>query len=166
MEITIRPAQPQEAGTLTALARASNHYWKYPEEYHMKWDQELFMPPSHIKLNLVYVAEHDSKIIGYFSIVHMRTDRQIGPRMVNKGFWLENVFVLPEYIGHGVGSALVRYAKLLCREKDIDKLFVFVEPFSRGFYDKMGGWFVRESLTEFTGRVIPVYILPVEVGTN
>ncbi|MDP4127343.1 MAG: GNAT family N-acetyltransferase [Bacillota bacterium] len=160
MNIIIRPAKPQEANILTVLARRSNHFWEYPEEYHVKWDRELQMLPSHIIQNMVYVAEQSDEIIGYFSIVHIKWDCQIGNRLVNKGYWLENLFVLPEYIGKGVGSALIGHAKFLCSEKGWRELHVFVEPYSRGFYDRMGGRLIRQSPTEINGRVIPVYLLP------
>ena len=157
MDIIIRPAIPQEAGILTVLARRSNRFWDYPEEYHNKWDNELYMDPSHITRNMVCLAELAKEIIGYFSIVYVRTDSQLGNRFVNRGFWLENLFVLPEYMGKGVGSALLHHANLLCREQGIKKLYVFVEPYARGFYDRMGGQFIRQSPTEFIDRVIPVY---------
>lgn len=162
MDIIIRSAKPQEANILTVLARSSNRFWEYPEEYHAKWDRELQMLPSHITQNMVYVAEHADEIIGYYSIVHIKRDCQIGNRLVNKGYWLENLFVLPEYIGKGCGSALIQHAKLLCREKGGEELHVFVEPYSKGFYDRMGGRLIRQSPTEFTGRVIPVYLLPIK----
>lgn len=157
----IRPAKPQEADILTVLARKSNRFWDYPEEYHAKWDMELKMLPNHITQNLVYVAEQSDEIIGYFSIVHIRRDCQIGNRFVNKGHWLENLFVLPKYIRKGFGAALVQHAKILCKEKGVEELYAFVEPCSNGFYDKMGGQLIRESPTEFNGRVIPVYLLPI-----
>lgn len=159
MDILIRPAIPQEADILTVLARKSNRIWEYPEAYHQKWDNELYMDPSHITRNMVYLAELAKEVIGYFSIVYMRVDCQLGSRFVNRGFWLENLFVLPEYMGKGVGSALLQHAKLLCRKQDIKKLYVFVEPYARGFYDRMGGQFIRQSPTEFIDRVIPVYSL-------
>lgn len=160
MNIVIRKARSTENEILTKLAIASNRYWHYPEDYHAIWDRELQMDPSHIERNIVYVAECDDLIIGYFSIVHIRINCSLGCRFVNKGYWLENLFIRPEHIGKGIGSSLVAFARSLCREMEVRELYVFVEPFSKGFYDKMGGKFIRETPTSLAGGLYRYMFYP------
>lgn len=162
MDIIIRPAKPQEANILTLLARYSNGGWRYPEEYHEKWDRKLEVPPSEFTQNMVCVSAQGDEIIGYYSIVHIHSDYRIRNRYMNKGYWLKILFVLPEYIRKGFGTTLLEHAKILCRENDGKELYVFVKPNLKGFYDKMGGQLIRQSPTEYLGNTIPVYLLPIK----
>lgn len=111
MKITIRPAKDTENGVLTNISFASKRYWNYPEEYFDVWRTELTITSDYINANIVFVAEVDEKVVGYFSIVEVQKDFFTGQVMVRKGFWLEHIFILPGFIGQGIGIDLVDAAK-------------------------------------------------------
>ena len=78
-----------------------------------------------------------------------------------KGYWMEHIFIYPEYITKGVGSVLIEHMKSYCRVNDIRLLTVFVDPFAEGFYKKIGASFKYLSKSNIPDREIPVYEIQV-----
>lgn len=159
METVIRQARDNESYDLTAISFASKGYWNYPEEYFDIWRKELTITPEYIKDNVVFVAEVDGKIAGFFSIAEIKEDVQTGKVLVRKGYWLEHIFILPEFIGKRIGSELMSYVATLCSKKNIDRLLIFSDPNAKGFYDKIGAGFIEESPSSIEGRNVLLYEL-------
>jgi len=159
---TIRKAMPGDSAILTTISFAAKGYWQYPQEYYELWRDELTISSTYIEQHEVYLAETAGVIVGYCSLVEVEKDYLIGKVVVNHGFWLDHLFLLPEFIGKGIGTRLVQFIKDLCREKKIEKLQVFVEPKAKGFYDKIGAVYLRESASSIAGRTLPVYIINID----
>jgi ribosomal protein S18 acetylase RimI-like enzyme len=72
--------------------------------------------------------------------------------------WLENLWVLPEYMGKGVGAALFRHAADLARQRGYKKLQLEADPNATGFYIKMGMQPIGERRYELEGqwRILPI----------
>jgi len=157
MEVKIRKARSEESSRLTQIAFSAKRYWNYPEEYFEIWKNELTISGEYINKNLVYVAEVDGTAVGFFSIVEVTEDYWAGKVFVKKGFWLDNLFVIPEYIGKGIGRKLMQYAESLCREKGISSLSIFSDPNARGFYEKMGAVYKGETPSSIENRTLPLY---------
>jgi maltose O-acetyltransferase len=49
------------------------------------------------------------------------------------------------------------HARNLSDAQGIRSLMIFVDPFARGFYDKLGAVFLYDSPSSIQGRKIPVY---------
>lgn len=159
MQICIRKAVASQSEILTEISFAAKRYWNYPEEYFEVWKDELTITGAYIEENIVYVAEQDGKIVGYFSIAEVKEAFWAGEISVQKGFWLEHIFILPDFIGMGIGSELINFAKGLCKENGIEKLFIFSDPNSRGFYDKLRARYIIESPSSIKGRTVSFYEL-------
>lgn len=157
MEISIRRAKPNDCSILTDISLKAKRYWNYPEEYYEIWKDELTIREEYIKNNTVYVAEHGERIVGYYSIIQVEEDFWAGKVFVMKGYWLEHIFILPEYIGKGIGSRLIEHAKSVCCDMGCKSLFIFSDPHARGFYERIGAKFIRESPSSIEGRIIPVF---------
>jgi maltose O-acetyltransferase len=155
--INIRRAIPAEHALLSDISLRSKRIWPYPEEYFAIWREELTISPEYIAGNLVYLAEQENRVTGYYAIVHNPQDRQVGEVFVEKGYWLEHLFILPEYIYHGIGRELLSHAIDECRKLSCRRLVIFVDPFARGFYEKMGAHFLYDSPSSIRGRKIPVF---------
>jgi GNAT superfamily N-acetyltransferase len=69
---------------------------------------------------------------------------------------LEDLWVRPEAMGRGVGSRLFRRAAEWARELGASRLEWEAEPNALGFYEKMGGRFLRKSEPSEWGRVLDV----------
>lgn len=161
MKITIRPAKDNENGVLTNISFASKKYWNYPVAYFDVWRTELTITSDYINTNIVFVAEIDENVVGYFSIVEVKEDFFTGQVMVRKGFWLEHIFILPEFIGQGIGTDLIATAMNICAKRNIDHLYIFSDPNAKGFYDKLGAKYINESPSSIEGRTVSLFELEV-----
>jgi GNAT superfamily N-acetyltransferase len=79
-----------------------------------------------------FVAMDGSQPVGMASLeAHdMVTRPELSP-------WLSGVYVLPEYRGHGVGSALVEAVVAATASLDFETLYLFT-PDRMSFYQRMG----------------------------
>lgn len=144
---TIRRAKPEQAGELTALTIASKRHWNYPEKWIQIWLPLMTVSPEYIRENETWAALEDGKCIGYYSLKH------------DGGFlWLDNLWVLPEFIGKGLGRELFQHALERAYALDVSVLRIESEPNAQSFYGKMGARKVGEHHTEVDGqpRVLPV----------
>lgn len=153
----IRRAEITEEYALTKLSLESKHYWNYPKEYFHIFEKELTLTAEYIINNLVYLAEYENKIIGYFSIVNVKEDYIAGKVPIKKGFWLEHIFIRPGFIRRGIGSLLMAYAKSICSEKGISALNIFSDPNARGFYETLGANYKGEYLSGIECRTVSYY---------
>jgi len=157
MNEKIRIALPGEAGVLTEIAFAAKHTWNYPESYFEIWKDELTITKEYINNNIVFVAESDNQVVGFYSIVVIQNDFIAGNVLVKRGFWMEHLFVKPSFQNKGIGRTLMVHALSYCEENWIDEIKIFVDPNAIGFYEKMGAKFLENSLSSIEGREIPVY---------
>ena len=70
--------------------------------------------------------------------------------------WLDDLWVEPEWIGKGIGSLLFRHAVERARRLGGKRLEWEAEPNAVGFYENLGGRYLRDSEPSVWGRVIPV----------
>jgi len=74
------------------------------------------------------------------------------------GIWLEDLFVLPEYRGSGLGKGLLATLATVCAERGYGRLEWWVLKWntpSIGFYDSIGGQPMGEWLTyRLDGRAL------------
>ena len=159
VEIYIRSADISEYQTLTDISFAAKRHWNYPEEYYERWKDELTITEDYINKNIVYVAVKENELIGFYSIVENPQDFWAGKVFVAKGFWLEHIFIKPVYHKSGIGRQLIHHARKIASDKKIEKLLVFVDPFARGFYDKIGANYIKDSQSSIEERTIPMYEL-------
>ena len=161
MSIVIRPAAIDDSEALTKISFASKRYWNYPEEYLELWKDELTITTLYILNNILHVAEKDGQVIGYFSLVEVKSEFWSGKVLVNKGFWLDHLFILPQYIGQGIGSKLFKVLIDQCMAMQIDKVNIFVDPNAKGFYDKMMAQYLGEVPSSIEGRTVALYQLQI-----
>ncbi|GAB6151902.1 GNAT family N-acetyltransferase [Desulfosporosinus burensis] len=157
MNIMIRPADAVDRDILTSISFAAKRYWKYPEEYIDVWKDELTITLDYINKNEVHLAMVEGKVVGFISIVEVKDDFQTGELLIRKGFWLDHIFINPDFIGKRVGSKLISFAKESCRRKNITSLQILSDPYAKGFYDKVGAQFIEEVPSNIRGRFVSLY---------
>jgi GNAT superfamily N-acetyltransferase len=160
-EILIAKASEIDAVTLTDIAFAAKRCWNYPELYYELWKNELTITSDYINRNMVYNAICQGSIIGFFSLVEVKSDFYDGKVLVKKGFWLDHIFVNPGFHKMGIGRKLIDHVKQVSKKSGISNLLIFVDPFAKGFYDKIGADYLCDSKSSIEGRMIPVYRLNV-----
>jgi maltose O-acetyltransferase len=156
-KIQISKAQNCDADVLTEISFAAKKHWNYPDSYYDIWRDELTVTKEYILQNIVFKALYMNLVIGFYSITENKDDFYSGGTFVKKGFWLEHLFIKPEYHKQGIGVLMVNHAKQVSRDLGISDLFIFVDPYAKGFYDKVGAEYLYESKSSIPGRMIPVY---------
>lgn len=95
----IRPARPDEAAALAALAVRSKAHWPYPAAFIARFATGLGLTPGVVATNDVQVAEIDGEVRGFYTLLHR------GGTAVLDDLWLE-----PGEIGRGSGRLLFEHA--------------------------------------------------------
>ncbi len=145
--ITIRPANPSDAEALSKIAFAAKVHWGYPASWLDLWKPQLTFTPDYFEYNESWVAENDGVPIAFYTL----QDRD--------GIaWIENLWVMPEYIGRGVGKELFLHAIEMARQRGYKSLQLEADPNAMGFYEKMGMRKIGERHSEEDGqpRILPL----------
>lgn len=158
MNINIRRVREQEHEQLTKISFAAKRYWNYPEEYFEIWKSELTITEDYINNNEVFTADVDGSLAAYYSVVEVKQEFMAGQTLVEKSYWLEHMFVLPKWIGCGIGRMMYEHMKSLCRSQGIEELRIFADPNAKGFYEKMGAIYIEERLSSIEGRTVSLYL--------
>ena len=161
-KIQIRQAQNIDAHLLTEISFAAKRHWKYPDNYYDIWRDELTITKDYIHQNIVFKALYIDSVLGFYSIIENEADFYSGDTLVKKGFWLEHIFIKPEYHKLGIGVLLINHAKQVSKDMGISDLLIFVDPYAKGFYDKVGADYLYDSKSSIPGRIIPVYSFAIQ----
>lgn len=140
MDIIIQPAAPHQAADLSAIAHKAKGYWGYSSEQLERWKSEfLTISPEYIEANRVWVATVDTpQPVGFAAI------EQHGSEAV-----LEHLWILPGYIGKGIGKRLFLYVTTIVPR------FVFTsDPHADEFYRKLGARKIGEYNSVLQNRTL------------
>lgn len=147
MDLQIQRASPEQADELSRIALASKAHWGYPKRWLEIWAPQLTFSPQYFEENEGWAAFLDDRPIGFYTL------------QVEKGTAsLENIWVLPEFIGKGIGKMLFLHAVELARQRGYKTLQLEADPNAAGFYEKMGMCRIGEHRYEVDGqpRVLPI----------
>lgn len=157
MDFDIKQAETIDNKNLTTISFQAKRFWNYPDKYYDIWKDELTITEEYISQNIVYKALISDTIVGFYSIVENKHDKYSGDILLENGYWLEHLFIHPNYMYQGIGTVLLHHAIGLTQKLCTNKLLIFVDPHAKGFYEKNGATFVRESPSSIAHRTIPVY---------
>jgi GNAT superfamily N-acetyltransferase len=143
--VRIRPARHDEGERLREIAIAAKSHWGYEPEQVRKWAADGDFSPEGLREKEVFVAEADGRTVAWAALIAS-----------GASMWLDDLWVEPEWIGQRVGSLLFRHVLERARGLGGKSLEWEAEPNSVGFYEKLGGRYLRDSEPSAWGRVIPV----------
>lgn len=144
--ILIRPAQPDDAATLSEIAVRSKAFWGYDAAFMAACRDDLRISPAKIRCQTVGVAVAEARLVGFYAL---RDYAERGE--------LTDLFVAPEWIGRGVGKRLWQHAVAQARTQGLRWLDLQSDPHAESFYRAMGAWRIGESeSTVFAGRLLPL----------
>jgi GNAT superfamily N-acetyltransferase len=145
VNVSVRRARDDEGKRLKEIAIDAKSYWGYERVGVIEWADKGDFTPERLRELIVFVAEAGGQAIGWASLIPKQDV-----------WWLEDLWIDPEWIGRGVGTTLFRQAADHAASLGATRLEWEAEPNAIGFYDRMGGEYVRDSgVTEF-GRRLPV----------
>jgi GNAT superfamily N-acetyltransferase len=147
---TIRPARIDEATLLTDLSLRSKAVWGYEASFLARCRLVMQVKTEALAAQPHYVAEAvgsaPGRILGFY-----------GFEDVEGGVGLDYLFVEPDAIGMGVGTALWRHAVQIARALGHRSLVVVADPNAEGFYRRMGAMPIGAQPSDLEpGRLLPV----------
>ncbi|MEG1024836.1 MAG: GNAT family N-acetyltransferase, partial [Flavobacterium sp.] len=128
------------------ITKKSKAFWGYSPEQIQEWDKNLTISQDYIKEHNVYKLTVNNLIIGYYSYV-FKDEKEIE---------LDNLFVLPEYIGKGLGKYLVLDFLSRIKDQKAERIILDSEPNAESFYSKMGFVKIGEFETSIKNRFMPI----------
>ena len=134
-------AKPSEAATLSAIAWAAKAFWNYPSDWMEQWRKQLTITPIFIAENEAFAAIINRQTVAFHALLQ-RADM----------LRLEHLWVLPGWMGQGIGRALFRHATERAAACGAPSLTIEADPNAEPFYRRMGA--VRSGVitTEIDGR--------------
>ena len=139
-------ASIQDDEILTKLTIKSKQFWGYSKEQILFWNNSLTISQDYIKTSNIFKLIIDNEIIGYYSFFN--SDKET--------IFLDNLFILPEYIGKGFGTYLVNDFLIRIKTSQIKKVQLHSDPNSENFYVKLGFKKVGELETTIKNRCMPI----------
>ena len=91
--MTIEKANKEDHLVLTEITKRSKAHWGYSQEQIKAWSELLTITEAYIKTHSVYKLQEAEKTLGYYAFFWEE----------DKSIRLDNMFLLPEYIGKGLG---------------------------------------------------------------
>lgn len=145
--VSIRPVLPEEADALTQIALAAKRHWGYPERWIELWTPQLTFSPEYFEANGSWAAVEDGKPVAFYTLLE-----------ANEIASIENLWVLPEFMGKGIGRQLFLHAVETARGRGYKALQLEADPNAVGFYEQMGMHKTGERHSEVDGepRVLPI----------
>jgi len=142
----IKQAVINDNEILTEITKKSKAYWGYSEEQILKWNNNLTISAAYIETNCVFTLVNGNKIIGYYSYIIKE----------EKNVILDNLFILPEYIGKGFGKYLMTDFLDRMKKEKFEKITLDSEPNAENFYQKFGFKKIGEFETSIKNRFMPI----------
>lgn len=143
----LRPARPDDAEALTALALRSKAHWGYDAAFIEACRAELTVTPARIGSERMVVAEDDGRVVGFVAVA---------------GDSLEDLFADPDHIGTGIGSALLGAAIEIVRGAGHVALSIEADPHAADWYRSKGAVDVGTVPSgSVPGRRLPHLRLPI-----
>jgi GNAT superfamily N-acetyltransferase len=144
-DVFIRSAAAHEGERLRDIAVAAKASWGYDLERVRVWAAMGDFSAQGLTQKDVFVAMARDSLTGWAATIPRRTV-----------LWLDDLWIDPQWMGHGIGSQLFQHAVALGRKTGARCMEWEAEPNAVGFYEKMGGRYVREGDLSVWGRVNPV----------
>ncbi|OOG71599.1 GNAT family N-acetyltransferase [Flavobacterium sp. A45] len=142
----IKQAVINDNEILTEITKKSKAYWGYSEEQILKWNDSLTISKEYVETNSVFKLMDNDKTIGYYSYL-IEKERNV---------MLDNLFILPEYIGKGFGEYLMSDFLNRMKIEKFEKITLNSEPNAENFYLKIGFKKIGEFETSIKNRFMPI----------
>jgi GNAT superfamily N-acetyltransferase len=135
-----------DANLLTEIALTSKAFWGYSDEQIKSWVSDLTVSEEMIKEMIVYKFIFETQIVGFY-ILNQPKEKTIE---------LEFLFVLPKFIGKGIGNKLINHAFEKAISLRCTLMNLLADPNAVPFYKSKGFEIIDEKESSISGRFLPV----------
>lgn len=151
--LELRPALPEDADGLSALAKRSKAYWGYDTNFMNAAAEALTFSPDEIVSGHFVVAATGGNPIGFYALAWINDTTSE----------LDALFVDSPWIGKGIGKALMCSALRDAKTMGARHLIAQVDPNALPFYLAVGGQRNGEKESEsIPGRYLPMVTYALE----
>jgi GNAT superfamily N-acetyltransferase len=147
-------AEVADSEILTTITKRSKAYWGFSEEILKEWEHLLTVTKDYIEENEVHKLVVNDRIIGYYS--YYAIDEST--------IKLDNMFILPDYIGKGFGKLLMNDFLKEVGLLGIKKITLDAEPNAEEFYKKFSFETVGQIESSIKERYLPIMELKMEIN--
>jgi GNAT superfamily N-acetyltransferase len=136
MSVVIREAEQSDVPLIADLIRGLARFEKLEDEVTMTEEllaKNLFGPRRYAE---TLIAEDGGSPVGFALFFH-----NFSTFLAKPGIYLEDLFVVPEQRGHGIGRALLQRLAQIAIERECGRLEWAVLDWNRdaiGFYERLG----------------------------
>lgn len=116
-----------EADVLSALAMRAKAHWGYADQALEQWQAQLAISPADIRGQPTFVATIEGEIAGFYSLLPS-----------GESWDLDNLWVSPLFMRHGVGQALLEHALETAARGSATEVTVDADPNAEAFYLQCG----------------------------
>ena len=127
-QMKIEKSKKDDNKILSEITYRGKAFWGYEKEQLEKWKNDLTITEEYIENNETFKLIVNDKTIGYYSIL----------KLENEVIKLDNLFLLPEFIGKGYGKTLMNDCIEKAKEKNIKKIILDSDPNAELFYKSFG----------------------------
>lgn len=142
----IKKSTIEDSAILTEITKTSKAYWGYSDEQIENWSELLTITKNYIETTNVYKLLDNDLIVGYYSYIYLN----------KKEVRLDNLFILPNYIGTGLGKLLMRNFLDRIKNTETERIILDSEPNAEKFYAYFGFKKVGQIETSIKGRYLPI----------
>jgi len=142
----------EDSEILTEITKKSKAYWGYSDEQMENWSELLTITKNYIEINNVYKLLDNDLTVGYYSYIYLN----------KKEVKLDNLFVLPNYIGTGFGKLLMNNFLDRIKNTEIEKIILDSEPNAKKFYEYFGFQKIGQIETSIKDRYLPIMELKIQ----
>ncbi len=136
---------------LTKITIASKAYWGYSDEQMQNWSELLTVTKNYIETNRVYKLLVDNLTVGYYSYIYLN----------EKVVKLDNLFVLPNYIGRGLGKLLMNDFLYRIKNTERNEIVLDSDPNAERFYEYFGFIKIGQLETAIKDRYLSIMELKI-----
>jgi GNAT superfamily N-acetyltransferase len=130
-----------DAARLREIAYAAKAHWGYDEQLVREWADSIDVDDGRI----ILVEEEDGVAVAWAALIPQ------GEVCVLEDLWVE-----PRVMGRGLGTRLFRRSEERALELGASRMEWGTEPNAIGFYEKLGGRYLRDGEPSEWGRILPV----------
>lgn len=153
----IQQATQEDDLVLTEITKLAKAYWNYSAVQLLEWADVLTVSKEYIAQNHTYKLLTDGgKTVGYYSYYPQSAQ-------VVK---LDNLFILPDYIGKGYGRLLLADFFDKIKLTAAEKVVLDAEPNVEDFYQKFGFRTVGRLESSIKNRFLPIMEKVLSEGTG
>jgi GNAT superfamily N-acetyltransferase len=145
----IRPARPDDAAAISALALRSKSSWGYPPDQMAVFRAELTLDGGQLVERRAQVWDEGGLVTGFYTLLGVGSSE---PE-------LDHLFVDPLHFARGIGRSLFRHACRVAASAGGKSMVIRSDPHAAGFYRAVGAVLLAEVPSRIPGRSIPCFTI-------